>query len=155
IAAVRAADRMARRQLGGQRLSEERVRRAAQVIDHGRAEAVTVDGEEADVAARRVDCRGDAHPFRAAAATRRAEADDGDAHARRSARGGGPGPPRRCASRTPRVAAVPVFLPCHSAISNARLTSDNGKLCETTLDSGYLSFVRTRKSSALGMIHGS
>src|SRR5262249_49350638 len=56
------------------------------------------------------------------------------------------------ALRIPRVAAVPAFFPCHSAISKALFTSDSGKLCETTFDSGYLSFVRTRKSSAAGMI---
>src|SRR2546426_8287064 len=56
--------------------------------------------------------------------------------------------------RITRVAAVPVFLPCHSANAKALLTSASGKLCETTFESGYLSFVRTRRSSALGMIHG-
>ena len=56
--------------------------------------------------------------------------------------------------RMTRVAAVPVFLPCHSAKVKALLTSSSGKLWETTFDSGYLSFVRTRKSSAAGMIHG-
>jgi hypothetical protein len=56
--------------------------------------------------------------------------------------------------RMTRVAAVPVFLPCHSAISNALLTSDSGKLCETTFESGYFSRVRTRKSRAAGMIQG-
>src|SRR5207249_2296064 len=56
--------------------------------------------------------------------------------------------------RITRVAAVPPFLPCHSAKANALLTSASGKLCETTLESGYLSRVRTRRSSALGMIHG-
>src|SRR4029077_9091916 len=56
--------------------------------------------------------------------------------------------------RMTRVAAVPLPLPCHSANSKALLTSESGKLCETTFDSGYLSLVRTRKSRAAGMIHG-
>src|SRR5439155_2638474 len=56
--------------------------------------------------------------------------------------------------RITRVAAVPRPLPCHSANSKALLTSASGKLWETTLDSGYLSLVRTRKSRAAGMIHG-
>src|SRR5437868_10855274 len=38
--------------------------------------------------------------------------------------------------RMTRVAALPVFLPCHSANANALLTSESGKLCETTLESG-------------------
>ena len=61
---------------------------------------------------------------------------------------------RRYGLRITRVAAVPAFLPCHSANANALLTSASGKLCETTFESGYLSRVRTRKSSAVGMIHG-
>lgn len=66
----------------------------------------------------------------------------------------GPKATRSYGLRITRVAGVPVFLPCHSAISNALLISASGKLWETTFESGYLSFVRTRKSSALGMIHG-
>src|SRR6266850_6109010 len=61
---------------------------------------------------------------------------------------------RRYGLRITRVAAVPAFLPCHSANANALLTSASGKLCETTFESGYLSRVRTRNSSAVGMIHG-
>ena len=57
--------------------------------------------------------------------------------------------------RITRVAAVPVFLPCHSANSNALLISARGKLCETTRERGYLSRVRTSMSSAAGTIHGS
>ena len=38
--------------------------------------------------------------------------------------------------RITRVAAVPVFLPCHSANRNAAFTSESGKLWETTLESG-------------------
>ena len=60
-----------------------------------------------------------------------------------AARGTAPSgrPPRRppYGFRITRVAAVPVPLPCHSANSNALLTSASGKLCETTFDSGYLS----------------
>lgn len=54
-----------------------------------------------------------------------------------------------------RVAAVPAFFPCHSAASNALLMSLSGKLWETSEDSGYFAFVRTRNSSAAGMIQGS
>ena len=57
--------------------------------------------------------------------------------------------------RITRVAALPALLPCHSAASKARLISASGKACETSLDSGYFCCVRTRKSSALGMIQGS
>src|SRR5262249_35785474 len=56
--------------------------------------------------------------------------------------------------RITRVPAVPAVLPCHSANANALLTSASGKLCETTFESGYLSRVRTRSSSAAGMIQG-
>src|SRR5713226_2329420 len=56
--------------------------------------------------------------------------------------------------RITRVAAVPAPLPCHSAKAKALLTSASGKLCETIFESGYLSFVLTRKSRAAGMIHG-
>ena len=38
--------------------------------------------------------------------------------------------------RITRVAAEPVFFPCHSANAKAWLTSDSGKLCETSFESG-------------------
>jgi dienelactone hydrolase len=56
--------------------------------------------------------------------------------------------------RITRVAAVPAFFPCHSAIAKAAFTSLSAKLWETSVESGYVSRVRTRKSRAAGTIQG-